>query len=538
MRFPVKKNKILVFSFFLFYLILGLNLVPDYGISWDETIQRRHGRVLIDYLCEKWNWGWEKREPAYEWASYDRRFYGMLFPATTEFIEIALGIENDFRSRFLMRHTVSFLLFWVATIFFYKLVKLRFGSWKYGLLGALLLITTPRIFAHSFYNPKDLVLLSFYIISAYTMIRFVSTNTLKYALIHGLATGLVINARILGIIIPALTIGLYLLAWLGSDWRNWKKHFSFLIIYLITSVFFTILLWPHLWENPLDNFIEAFLAMSKFDWGGEILFDGKFILASKVPWYYVPHWIYVSAPPLHLILFMVGLPIVLFKTFSNLKKILIKPQFPEKIDLMALALFAGPLLAVIVLKSNLYDGWRQLYFIYPMMILIMLGGFFTIRKWIAAQFSRSLKNRVPWVWDGILALGICSTIYFMIQSHPHQYAYFNIFAGKNLVEQYDIDYWGVGYKNLFEEIAKRDDRPCIKFSYANYPAFANWDMLEPVLNSKFKPEQQRLHSHYYLTNFRFPKELERYKNEKFPYQNEFITIQVGEAKVVAAYKTK
>lgn len=527
-----------VYLFFLLYLFLGLNIVPDYGISWDESIQRRHGRVAVDFFSEKWDWGWKKREPAYDWQTYDRRHYGMIYPVATEFLEIGLGLENDFRGRFLMRHYVSFLLFWIATIFFYKLSKARFGNWRWGLLGAILLITTPRIFAHSFFNPKDLVLLSFYIISTYTLIRLLQKNNLKYALIHGFATALVINARILGIIIPALTIGLFLLNMILVNRKDWKKQLGLLFAYFGIAVSFTIMLWPHLWNNPLPHFLEAFSAMSKFNWDGELLFDGKFILASKVPWYYVPKWIGISSPPVHLLFFVLGMPIVLFGLLSKAKSVLFESFNAEKFDLIVVSLFAGPLLAVIFLKSNLYDGWRQLYFIYPMIILVLLAGFYKIRNWVLQKMGGWWKMMSRVAIEGTLVLGIVFTIYFMISYHPHQYAYFNIFAGKNLVERYDIDYWGVGYYNLFEEIAKRDDRTCIKFSHANYPAFANWDMLEPLLHSKFKQQQVRKYSNYYLTNFRFPKELERYKNRSHAYKEEFYTIQVGEAKVVAAYKIK
>ena len=47
-----------------------------------------------------------------------------------------------------------------------------------GRLGSLFLILSPRIFAHSFYNSKDLAFLSFFIISIYTMVRYLEEKTL------------------------------------------------------------------------------------------------------------------------------------------------------------------------------------------------------------------------------------------------------------------------------------------------------------------------------------------------------------------------
>jgi hypothetical protein len=41
----------------------------------------------------------------------------------------------------------------------------------------------------------------------------------------------------------------------------------------------------------------------------------------------------------------------------------------------------GPLVVVVVLHSALYDGWRQLYFIYPVLLLLALRGLVTVWRW-------------------------------------------------------------------------------------------------------------------------------------------------------------
>jgi len=39
-------------------------------------------------------------------------------------------------------------------------------------------------------------------------------------------------------------------------------------------------------------------------------------------------------------------------------------------DFIFLTLSFGPILAMVVLGSTLYDGWRQLYFVYPSIIFL------------------------------------------------------------------------------------------------------------------------------------------------------------------------
>ena len=34
----------------------------------------------------------------------------------------------------------------------------------------------------------------------------------------------------------------------------------------------------------------------------------------------------------------------------------------------------------------------------------------------------------------------------MIKIHPYQYAYFNFLAGKDFNKKFEMDYWGLSYK--------------------------------------------------------------------------------------------
>ena len=48
------------YMFFVAYLLIGLKLVPDYGMSWDEPAQRKHGLIALDHVIDQFNLGWEK----------------------------------------------------------------------------------------------------------------------------------------------------------------------------------------------------------------------------------------------------------------------------------------------------------------------------------------------------------------------------------------------------------------------------------------------------------------------------------------------
>ena len=44
------------------------------------------------------------------------------------------------------------------------------------------------------------------------------------------------------------------------------------------------------------------------------------------------------------------------------------------LDFVFLALSVGPILIVVLLDSVLYDGWRQIYFVYPALVLTAMRG--------------------------------------------------------------------------------------------------------------------------------------------------------------------
>jgi len=66
------------------------------------------------------------------------------------------------------------------------------------LIGSIILVLSPRIFANSFYNNKDLVFLSFFIISSFYAIKFINNQNLKNSFYFSIFAALSIDVRILG----------------------------------------------------------------------------------------------------------------------------------------------------------------------------------------------------------------------------------------------------------------------------------------------------------------------------------------------------
>ncbi|MCL5071200.1 MAG: glycosyltransferase family 39 protein [Actinobacteria bacterium] len=257
-NFLDKRKKIIVICFFVVYFLTGIFIFSDYGMSWDEMICRNKGISAKNYFL-KGN---------AEAIDFEGKYYGATFEIFCYSFEKILGITDyeNIREIFLMRHFLTFVLFFTGVFFFYQICRKRFRSWKYGLTGAVFLILTPRIFAHSFYNPKDIPFLSFFIISIYTTMLFIERKDLKSAILNAAACSILIDIRILGIMVPFTAVIFYIPDMIAGrkNCPDRGRILRNLFVYGLALLFFTVLLWPTLWENPLYHLGEAFKKMSSF----------------------------------------------------------------------------------------------------------------------------------------------------------------------------------------------------------------------------------------------------------------------------------
>ena len=116
----LKKNYInypslIIILIFLLYLITGVVIYDDYGISWDERENRRLGFISLNYLRELFSLdiyeGFEHDDLAY---MYSTKQYGVLFDLPMAFIEKLFNIEDP-RNYFLLRHFFNFIIFFITS---------------------------------------------------------------------------------------------------------------------------------------------------------------------------------------------------------------------------------------------------------------------------------------------------------------------------------------------------------------------------------------------------------------------------------------
>ena len=486
--------------FFLTLLLVGLDIYRDYGISCDEPISRLNGMVTLNHLMVRFAptaFANDMQLAQYN-LPLDKHFdrdYGVAFETPVSFLERLLQ-KKDTRDIYMFRHLLTFLVCVGGIFAVFRLAERRFADWRLGLLVALCLVLSPRFFAESFYNDKDVVFMAFFAIAMNTMMEFLLKPGIRTALVHALATAVAIDVRIMAVILPMVTLFILLLR-LARGELQWRTVLPAMVAYVGVATLLVVALWPWLWPAPWKNFLQAFANMAKFRWPGSVLYMGAKIPASQLPWHYIPVWIVISTPLVYSALFLLG-------TFCTVRQMLSR-RFrlwkgdSELQDVIFLGLFASPLFAVIVLHSVLYDGWRQMYFLYPAFLLGALKGWITL--WRALEHRFGVVSKCLLVV--IMLLSLVHTATWMVKVHPFQNVYFNIAVGKDWKNHFEMDYWGLSNRQALEYILEQDNNPLIKI----YPGSAlfldkSLPIIKPLGRSRIRVVDNEADADYILTNYR------------------------------------
>ena len=75
-----------------------------------------------------------------------------------------------------------------------------------------MIFLSPRIFANSFYNNKDIIFLSFFIFSIYFAFRLIDKPSNKNIILSALFCALAIDIRLVAVILPAVLLLVFFLS--------------------------------------------------------------------------------------------------------------------------------------------------------------------------------------------------------------------------------------------------------------------------------------------------------------------------------------
>ena len=422
----------------VFLAVIGVLVLDDYGVANDERIQRGITAKALDYILR-----------GDETILRDEdQFYGLVFEMPLLLVERGMKLEKS-RDIWLMRHLLTHLFFLIGGFFCYLLTYRIFGNRLLAVLAMLLFLLHPRLYAHSFFNTKDVPFVSLFMICLYLTHRAFGKEKVWWFVILGVVVGLLINLRIMGIVLFWGVIAICVLDLFQASRSIQRKHALTAIgVFVLSGVLTLYAVSPYLWNNPFAGFIDWFLAFSQHPTNLNQLFHGELFRSGLVdPPEYVPVWFAITTPPIIIVLGMIGILAVLLRGLGNPLGVLRDTQL--QFGLLLVGCFVLPLVAVIVLSSNVYNGWRQMYFIYAPFCLSAAFGL----HWLISVLK---MNRMRVGEYGVAGVGIVAVAISMLSIHPHQHLYFNFsvdrYTPEHLRTQYDMDYWGAIYREGLEQI--------------------------------------------------------------------------------------
>ncbi|RSK48108.1 ArnT family glycosyltransferase [Hymenobacter rigui] len=444
---PVRGPRWLAPVFFGGLLLLGVWLVKDYGVSWDEPVDHLNGLVSLRYVADLLAPSWAAQQPALQAVpplqGYVDNDHGVLFELPLALLDTLLA-SPDLRTYYFWRHLSTFLVCLGGVWALYRLALLRFRNQYVALLTAGLFVLSPRMFAESFYNAKDLVFLAAFTVGMYTLARLLVRPTPGRAVVHGLATAAALDIRILGSMLLPFTLVLLVLEAVQPT-QPARRLGLVAAVYVACALCASIVGWPYLWAAPLDHFREAFVAMQHFRWPGKVLYWGEYVSAQALPWHYAPVWLLITTPLTYTLAALMGLLFLLSRLLRQPLAVL--GTYAGRLDLLFAGWLLAPLALVIGLHSVLYDGWRHLYFVYPALLLLAVGGGWQAWHWAQKAVQR---RRIPLVGAGVVAVELLVTATRMVLMHPQQQVYFSVLPARLAGQWFERDYWGLAYRQGLE----------------------------------------------------------------------------------------
>ena len=187
-------SKKVTFLLFSIFFLIGAITFKDYGMSIDEEWQRFSGFYWLNYILsftplESFKISVNEVMSQIEGFTLPsveaNKPYGVIFDLPLAFFEVLFQIE-DSKNYYHLRHFSNFLIFFISSIFFFKLLSNRFSNSYISIIGTLFYILSPRIYGNSFYNNKDIIFLSLLTIALYFCFKVLDKKNLRNLLIFSL----------------------------------------------------------------------------------------------------------------------------------------------------------------------------------------------------------------------------------------------------------------------------------------------------------------------------------------------------------------
>ena len=472
-------------------------------------------------------------------------FYGIIFDLPLALIETLLKIDSS-KTYFEIRHLTNFIIFFISSIYFYKIITKRFKNNYTIFLGLCFYIFSPRIFGDSFFNNKDILFLSILVITIYYLFELFKNQNNKNLVLFCLFSALASSSRIMGIYLPLMLIILNFFEYINGHFT--LKNFIFKTLKILTIFYFFLLLhYPYAWEL---NFFEIKKWFKSFFYSMdiEVLFNGIYYSIKYLPRAYLPTWIAITTPIFIIILFLLGVFLtfrIIFKRIinididnvkSNNKKINdLWNSTNEKKDLFVFISFFSFFFYAIFLNVAMLSGWRHFYFLHIFIIYFSIIGM----DYIFYKLNNVFKLRIFYLVSLFI---FANLLYINFKLHPYQSLYFSNIINANMVSKFQVDTPNLSRSDALKYILKTEkNKKKIFIANSSWtPMYNGKDMLIDSDQKKLIfVGQEYAQADYIYTNYVYKSDEKYNKNFKVPKNfDKIMDYKVNNLLIYSIYKKK
>ena len=383
-------------------------------------------------------------------------------------------------------HAYTFFLVFLGMLCLYFLVKEMYKDTPVAMAAVLLFWLTPRMFAESHYNNKDMVLLSTVFMIMYFGYRVAQKCEWRDVILFALSGAFAMNTKIVGAW-PFGVMGIYaffnLLIHKRLNVKTLIKTASCIVFWIL----FFILLTPASFNGIIRFFTYLLTFALDFNrWNDYVLYNGIMLYhnVTGTPHKYLLRMIGITTPTVHLFLLAIGTGLTAAGLFTNKDE-----KRARSIETIVFTLCgAVPLAFAVISGTRVYNGWRHFYFVYPSLVLLMVHGLAGVHKYFKMRKFAAVIPIATVFYLLNCALGIGA-------NYPQEHSFYNMLAGKNVEERFELDYWDLSIEEALNTILEREEKefsvgclnnPTLWGIERNYYRLINLDKLRITIKEDYK----------------------------------------------------
>ncbi len=299
-----------------------------------------------------------------------------------------------------------------------------------AIISSATLALYPIFFSESHFNIKDIPELAFFAGSIITFYFWFKAGKLSYFIFFTILFFLGLGTKFNILFVPLILILWLFLIRKTPDFKKWftKRLFVYGSIFLLANIVLLVLIWPYLWDSPVQRIIEVLRFYKDV---GSV--DPSIQTASP---FLLPFGIDASS----ILLFFTGMPIVtligfvfgLYQSFKDSKKAEV---------ILVFLWFIIPLARVVRPGAAVFGSVRQFIELLPAVAII--AGF---------GINYLLKKLPKYINTLVGIFYIFSMLVILVVYHPNENVYFNQLVGgiKGAVKIKLFD-WQASYSNPYRQ---------------------------------------------------------------------------------------